>query len=118
MAYYKIYYSCGCGDNEDYIEADSIEEAEQAAYQEAIDDYDRYAGLHGVLSISQLAEEMWGDPMSGADYDLNTLTEEQMETLYDAYNEEIENTIDYWAEEISEREYENQGEVWDDEDEE
>ena len=106
MAYYKIYYSCGCGSNEDYIEADSIEEAEQAAYQEAIDDYDSYAGLHGVL------------PMSGADYDLNTLTKEQMEALHDAYNEEIENAIDYWAEEVSEREYENQGEVWDDEDEE
>ena len=105
MAYFKIHYSCGCGSNEDYIEAESQEEAERIAYESAQEDYESFAGLHGVLSYTQLAEEMFGDPNSGDDYDVDTLSEEQLEELNYEYNQEVENTIDYWAEEVSEEEY-------------
>ena len=106
--YYKIGYGCGCGEVIEFITADTYDEAEREAYTRAQENYESYAGLHGVLSYTQLAEEMFGDPNSGDDYDVDTLSEEALEELNDAYFQEIENTIDYWAEEISKEQYEKE----------
>jgi hypothetical protein len=105
MAYFKIEYSCGCGTTEEHIIANSIEEAEREAYERAIEDYHSFEGFHGVRSMEQIAEEMFGDPWSGDDYDLDTLTEEELAEVEEEYNEAIENEISYSAVEITEEEY-------------
>ena len=52
------------------------------------------------------------------------LTDEQVEEVYEAYHEGRENEVDYWAEEISHREYLigigeiDEDDEWEDEDEE
>lgn len=98
MAYFKITYGCGCGENEEYIEARDRDEAYDTAYMLAIDDYESYAGYHGILSEADIAEEEFGINLEDAD-------EATCEEIYTRYREEIENTISYGVEEISEEEY-------------
>ena len=105
MKYFRIHYSCGCGENEEYIEASSEENAAEIAYELAVEEYMSYEGLHGVRNREEIAEEMFGDPDSGEEYDLDTLTNAQLEEVEEAYQQEIEWTIDYWAEEITKEEY-------------
>ena len=105
MKYFRIHYSCGCGENEEYIEASSEENAVAIAYELAVEEYMSYEGLHGVRNREEIAEEMFGDPDSGEEYDLDTLTDAQLEEVEEAYQQEIEWTIDYWAEEITKEEY-------------
>ena len=97
--YYKIYYTCGCGKNEDYIVASSDDEADNFAYTCAIENYESYAGMHGIVDIDQLAEEEYGCA------DIEELDEDSLITLYQKYNEIIEENIDYGYEEISREEY-------------
>lgn len=106
IKYFRIHYSCGCGESCDFITAKNQEDADHIAYEHAIDDYHSFEGYHGVRDIAQVAEEVFGDPMSGDDYDLESLTEEEMADVEDAYNEIIENEIDYYAVEITKEEYE------------
>jgi hypothetical protein len=96
--YFKINYSCGCGDNEEYIIANSLDEAELAAYQAAIDEYDSYEGLHGVRSMQDIATEDF-------DIELDEADEMTYNDIEIAYIEEKEDTISYNAEEITEKEY-------------
>ena len=105
MKYFRIHYSCGCGENEEYIEASSEEHATEIAYELAVEEYMSYEGLHGVRNREEIAEEMFGDPDSGEEYDLDTLTDAQLEEVEEAYQQEIEWTVDYWAEEITKEEY-------------
>lgn len=39
------------------IEANTLEEAEQYAYEKACEGYDSYAGMHGLASYDSIAEE-------------------------------------------------------------
>lgn len=96
--YFKINYSCGCGDNEEYIIANSLDEAETAAYQAAIDEYDSYEGLHGVRSMQEIAIEDF-------DIELDEADEMTYNDIEIAYTEQKEDTISYSAEEITEEEY-------------
>ena len=105
MKYFRVHYSCGCGENEEYIEAASAEDATEIAYELALEDYMSYEGFHGVRNREQIAEELFGDPDSGDEYDLDSLTDAQLEEVEEAYQEEVEFSIDYWAEEITEEEY-------------
>ena len=105
MKYFRVHYSCGCGENEEYIEASSDENATKIAYELAVEEYMSYEGLHGVQSREDIAEEMFGDPDSDEEYNLDTLTDEQWEAVEDAYQHEIEWSIDYWAEEITKEVY-------------
>ena len=57
MAYFRITYGCGCGENEEYMEFNSQQEADNAAYQLAIEDYESFEGLHGIRSMREIAEE-------------------------------------------------------------
>ena len=98
MAYFKIEYGCGCGDNEEYIEAKDLDEATHIAYKLAVEDYESYAGYHGILSETDIAEEEFGIDLCDADE--FTLTQ-----INERYCEEIESTISYGADEITEEEY-------------
>ena len=98
MKYFKIEYSCGCGPNEEYIIADSLEDAEKEAYQLAVDNYESYAGYPGIPSIEEVAEDMFEVPF-------NELTEGE---VYDAeieYYQQMESWLDYSATEITKEEY-------------
>ena len=62
MKYFKIGYGCGCGDNEDYIIAIDLDDANHTAYESAIEDYESFEGLHGIRGMEDIAIE---------DYDLS-----------------------------------------------
>ena len=100
MKYYKIGYGCGCGDNEDYIIAKDQKEADDIAYQSAIEDYEMFEGVHGIRGMAEIAEEDFGIELDELDY--NTGDYIDIETTY---IEEREGQLDYWAEEITEKEY-------------
>ena len=101
MAYFRINYGCGCGDNEEYMEFSSQQEADKAAYQLAIDDYESFEGLHGIRSMREIAEEDFEVELDELDY--NTAEYIDIETTY---MEERESQISYSAEEISKEEWE------------
>jgi hypothetical protein len=105
MKYFRVHYSCGCGENEEYIEASSDENATEIAYELAVEEYMMYEGLHGIQSREDIAEEMFGYPDGDEECDLDTLTDEQLDEVEEAYQREIEWAIDYWAEEITKEVY-------------
>ena len=104
VKYFKITYSCGCGENEEYITAIDYDEALHFAYESAIEDYHCYEGYHGVRTVDEIAEELFGNE-SDDEFIIDNLTDDQIAEAEIAYEEEIESTIDYYAEEISFEEY-------------
>ena len=98
--YYKIGYGCGCGDNEDYIIAKDQKEADEIAYEQAIEEYERFEGLYGIRGMAEIAEEDFELELDQLEY--NTGDYIDIETTY---IEEREGCLDYWAEEITEKEY-------------
>jgi hypothetical protein len=105
MAYFRIHYGgTGRSDIEDIIEADDLITAEEIAYGFAIDDYESYAGLHGIPSRDDIAQEMYGNSEDDT-FDSSLLTPEEWQEVEVAYSEEMESWVDYWAEEISEEEF-------------
>lgn len=96
MKYFKIGY--GCGDNEDYIIAKDLEDAETTAWECAVEDYESYEGLHGIRGMADIAEEDYGIELDEAD-------EATYENIGQAYLDEMESQLEYWAEEITEKEY-------------
>ena len=97
--YYKIGYGCGCGNNEDYIMAMSLESAEEIAYEAAVEDYEFYEGRHGIRGVEDIAIDDYG--LSEEDY----IPDKLYEQIYQDYLDEKESQLDYWAEEITEKEY-------------
>ena len=91
MKYFRIGFSCGCGESAELITASSLEEAVTEAYNCAVEDYHSYEGYHGVRDMTQIAEEMFGDPDSGDSYDMDSLTESEYYEVEMAYEEAIEN---------------------------
>lgn len=125
MAYFKITYGVSFADNEEYIEAKDYDEAIHEAWVAACADYDSYGGLHGITSEAQVAAELFGEKY-GSDEEgdmedgstiFEHLTEAELQEVGIAYREERESWLAYDAEEVSQREYENGGEL-DEEDEE
>ena len=98
MKYFKIGYGCGCGDNEDYITANDQKEADAIAYESAIEDYESYEGLHGIRGVEDIAEEDY-------DVEFGEIPDELYDEIYQVYLDERESQLDYWAEEITEKEY-------------
>ena len=98
MKYFKIGYGCGCGDNEDYIIAVDLDDANHTAYESAIEDYESFEGLHGIRGMEDIAIE---------DYDVGfgEIPDELYDQIYMDYLDERESQLDYWAEEITEKEY-------------
>ena len=101
MKYFKIEYSCGCGFNEGYIIADSFEEAEKEAYRLAADNYESYAGLHGIPSIEEIAKDTFDMPFS-------ELTEDEVYDVELEYYEQMESWLSYSATEITKEEYDKE----------
>lgn len=125
MAYFKITYGVSRDDNEEYIEAKDYDEAMHEAWVAACADYDSYAGLHGIPSEVQIAAELYGEKY-GSDEEgdmedestiFEHMTDAEMQEVGVAYREERESWISYDAVEVSQAEYENGGEL-DEEDEE
>ena len=87
-----IEYGCSVTTEHLAIEADSLEEAEQYAYQSAYDCRESFEGLHGVLDFAEFCEE--------EEYD------EEDEHAWEAYKEMVEWELNYHAHEFS----------WEDED--
>ena len=109
--YFRIHYSgIGRADNIDWIEADTLQEAENIAYECALEDYDSYAGLHGIPDFDSIAEDMF-------DMSYDELDGDQMAAVEDQYNEERQSWIDCWAEEIPQYAYEHKTEYEDEEEE-
>jgi hypothetical protein len=98
MKYFKIGYGCGCSSNEDYITAKDEKAAVEVAWEYARDDYEMYEGLHGIRDMYDIALEDYGVELGDVD-----------DATYDAieqdYIDERESRLDYWAEEITEKEY-------------
>ena len=98
MKYFKIGYGCGCGDNEDYITAIDQKEADSIAWEYAVEEYESFEGVHGIRGMAEIAED---------DYDMEL--DEVDDATYDAieqeYLDEKASQLDYWAEEITEKEY-------------
>ena len=80
MRYY-ITYSCGCGDNAEVIEAETLREAEDYACERAIEEYQSYEGLHGIRDWDEIRDECDSDDEAD-----------------DIYHGEVESSIDYGAE--------------------
>ena len=100
MKYFKIGYGCGCGDNEDYITAKDQKEADSIAYESAIEDYEMYEGLHGIRGMAEIAEEDFEIELDQLEYNTGDYI-----AIEEAYREEREGQLNYWAEEITEKEY-------------
>lgn len=90
MPWFKIYAGLGGGfGGANYVgtyEFDNRGQAEEAAYQEAIEEYESYEGEYGIMSWEE-CEEACIKAGWGGDYD----------TVDDYYQEEIESWIDYYV---------------------
>ena len=86
---FVINYGCGCGNNEEVIEAKDLEAAEKYAYECAVEDYESYEGLHGVMSLDDVCEE-YG------------IEDRDSDEAWDAYREERESQLSYEAIELDE----------------
>lgn len=98
MPYFKVNYSCSCGNNEAYIQADSVEEAEKEAYYLAVEEYESFAGLHGIPSRDDIAEDIFATSF-------DKLTEGEVYDVELEYYEQMESWLSYSAEEIFEYDY-------------
>ena len=96
--YYRIGYGCGCGDNEDYITAKDQKEADHIAQEHAIEDYEMFEGLHGIRGMDDIA-------LDDYDMELDQVDDATYDAIEQDYIDERESQIDYWAEEITEKEY-------------
>lgn len=63
----------------------SLADAEEEAYQLAVEEYESYSGCHGLLSWGDVADE------NGLDYN------EDSSEIDDLYIEEMESWLDYYA---------------------
>lgn len=85
MALYVIMYGCGCGEEEEIIEAENFDRAMDMAYEAAVENYESYEGLHGIMDREDVAEEFGLEDEDEIDV---------------AYMEERESCLDYNAEEL------------------
>lgn len=79
----------GGGFNERYhkvIQTESLQAAGNISYDMACEIYDDYAGMHGILSFDEIAEENNLDPIDDSD------------VINEIYCEEREGWVNYWAE--------------------
>lgn len=85
MKYFRINFGCGCGENEEILTFETLEAAENYAYESAIEDYHSYEGLHGVRDEADIAQEMFFDEddedYDDWDWDWDSLSDEQKRKL-------------------------------------
>lgn len=102
MAKYNLYAGLGGGFGgyqyhctEDY---DSKEDAEEAARELAIEEYQSYEGYHGLTSEEDILEQYLED--NGLSHD--ELTESDYEEIFTTYMEEVEGWLSYLATTVEE----------------
>ena len=92
---YNIYAGLGGGfggyQYQYTAEFSSYQEAEDEAIQCAIEDYESYEGLHGILSYGDIKEEYCEENEISED----NLTDKDYEEIDSMYREEIESWISY-----------------------
>ena len=71
------------------IEAKSKEEAEDIAYNEAVEVYQDFEGTYGIMD--------WDDCAISLEIDPYTENDDLIEKVDELYNEEMENWIKYYA---------------------
>lgn len=98
---FKIYAGLGGGfGGANYLytgDYDSAKEALEDAYRCAVEEYQSYEGMHGILSWADCKEALQDD-FTEDDID------EDEEMVNDYYTEEIEGWIDYFIEPADENE--------------
>ena len=76
------------------VEAENIDEACQAAYELAIEEYQSYEGYHGIMNW----DDCYEDAVESGFIDEESMTEDEIhEYVDDLYQEEIESWIEYYA---------------------
>lgn len=98
MLYY-VSYSCGCGENCEIVSANSKEDVDNYVYQQAIEEYEFYEGLHGIRSFVDILEEEFNVSIEDEE------AEDYYEEAQEIYDEEVENTIFYLVEEYNEEKH-------------
>ena len=87
------------------VEAENIDEAYQAAYELAVEEYQSYEGCHGIMNWGDCYE----DAVESGFIDEKSMTEDEIhEYVDDMYQNEIESWIEYYA--LPANDYNNQDE--------
>ena len=101
MAMYKLYAGLNGGFGgatyHTTKEFDTFAEAEQEAYRLAVEEYESYEGMHGILSRADVEEDYCDD----LDLSIDKLKAAHMQDIDELYQEEIESWITYYVKEIS-----------------
>ena len=94
MNWYRLYISSVGGGTvcEGPLEFSSKDIATQAAYDIAVEDYESFEGLHGIPDIGDIMDDKEG-------YNLSEDASE--DECWEAYYEQRESWLSYWAEEAS-----------------
>ena len=94
MNWYRLYISSVGGGTvcEGPLEFSSKDIATQAAYDMAVEDYESFEGLHGIPDVGDIMEDKEG-------YNLSEDASE--DECWEAYYEQRESWLNYWAEEAS-----------------
>ena len=94
MNWYRLYVSSVGGGTvcEGPLEFSSKDIATQAAYDIAVEDYESFEGLHGIPDIGDIMDDKEG-------YNLSEDASE--DECWEAYYEQRESWLSYWAEEAS-----------------
>ena len=92
MAKYKVYYGLGGGfggaGDPEILDFDTEKEATDYAWEMAVEEYESYAGMHGIRDIDEIMAE------EGV----------EEEEAYDVFCDERESWLDYWVEEVKDDE--------------
>ena len=96
MAQYKVYAGLGGGFGGakyiETVEAANEEEASRIAYEYAVEEYESYEGLHGLVSYGDVVD-------NPEEYGLDEDCQNE-EYLWEAYEEERSTWLDYYVEEV------------------
>lgn len=94
MNWYRLYVNSVGGGTicEGPLEFSSKDIATQAAYDMAVEDYESFEGLHGIPDVGDIMEDKEG-------YNLSEDASE--DECWEAYYEQRESWLSYWAEEAS-----------------
>ena len=101
MRKFKLYAglggSFGGATFEEIRECRDEQEAEQAAYQLAVEEYESYGGMHGLLDYEGCYEDLQESGM------FDTIDENEIDDMVTAhYLEYMESWLDYYVEEVTE----------------
>ena len=96
MAQYKVYAGLGGGFGGakyiETVEAANEEEAANIAYEYAVEEYESYEGLHGLVSYGDIVD-------NPEKYGLDEYCQDE-EYLWEAYEEERSTWLDYYVKEV------------------